>query len=377
MAAKMYFGVSGKARRVKKLYFGVSGKARRVRKGYIGVGGKARLCYTAGEVAYYGSSPDVVANAYNYPLKIASTSNGTYALFAGGSNGDSATNVVTAYNNSLVISSVGMPTVQYLMGAGHIGKYAIFAGGAAPGNTSEYYRRKVYTYDQNLTFKELSELSYSFNNPRSVSTGNHVIINYRSKAYAFNKNLTRTEITDFPSSLPYSDGSTVSGKALYPNSTDLTVYTSNLTKSVIPAEGINRTKMGYGFTNRYALFAGGIIPDTPAILQFSGLVDYYNSSLTHGSSTLMYIGADASFSPLGEYALFGYYHNYSTESGTESPQHSIVRISDELTRRDYAVPGGKIAAAGANTENFAFFVGGKKTWLGTNYSRVTEVFTVQ
>lgn len=47
MAKAVYFGVSGKARKVKAVYFGVGGKARKVKKAYIGVGGKARLFYSS------------------------------------------------------------------------------------------------------------------------------------------------------------------------------------------------------------------------------------------------------------------------------------------------------------------------------------------
>lgn len=44
---KIYTGVSGKARQVKKIYVGVSSKARKIRKAYVGVGGKARLVYSS------------------------------------------------------------------------------------------------------------------------------------------------------------------------------------------------------------------------------------------------------------------------------------------------------------------------------------------
>ncbi len=44
----MYYGVSGKARKVKNIYIGVSGKARKVKAAYYGVGGIARRIYKAG-----------------------------------------------------------------------------------------------------------------------------------------------------------------------------------------------------------------------------------------------------------------------------------------------------------------------------------------
>lgn len=47
MATGLYFGVSGKARKVNGMYIGVAGKARKVVKAYLGVDGKARLIYSA------------------------------------------------------------------------------------------------------------------------------------------------------------------------------------------------------------------------------------------------------------------------------------------------------------------------------------------
>lgn len=45
MATGLYFGVSGKARKVNGMYIGVAGKARKVVKAYLGVDGKARLIW--------------------------------------------------------------------------------------------------------------------------------------------------------------------------------------------------------------------------------------------------------------------------------------------------------------------------------------------
>lgn len=54
MSKAVYFGVSSKARKVKKIYIGIGGKARKVKKGYIGIGGKARLFFSSGaEKGFY------------------------------------------------------------------------------------------------------------------------------------------------------------------------------------------------------------------------------------------------------------------------------------------------------------------------------------
>ena len=48
MAKAVYFGVSSKARKVKKMYIGVDGVAHKIKKAYIGVNGVARLFFSSG-----------------------------------------------------------------------------------------------------------------------------------------------------------------------------------------------------------------------------------------------------------------------------------------------------------------------------------------
>lgn len=105
--AKLYIGVSSKARLVKNIYIGVNGKARKVQKAYIGVGGKARLFYSA-------STP------------FAFTYTGSYAI-----EGNLEGNFVIRFKTSgtLQITSLGMTN----------GKFDIFGvGGGSGGNGSRY-----------------------------------------------------------------------------------------------------------------------------------------------------------------------------------------------------------------------------------------------
>lgn len=66
MAKGAFFGVAGKARKVKKMYMGIAGKARKVKKAYVGIGGKARLFFSSGaESGVYLLGPDWVLHRAN------------------------------------------------------------------------------------------------------------------------------------------------------------------------------------------------------------------------------------------------------------------------------------------------------------------------
>lgn len=131
MAKGIYFGVNGKARKVKKVYIGVGGKARKVKKVYIGVNGKARLVFTSQrELIYTGNSSNgKVAGLSQAKMYLMAASVGGYALFAGGWNGNRF-NTVDAYNGALSkTTATGLSQVR-ANGAGASGKtHALFAGG--------------------------------------------------------------------------------------------------------------------------------------------------------------------------------------------------------------------------------------------------------
>ena len=126
MDQKLYVGIDGKARKVKKWHVGVDGKARKVKKGYIGVGGVARPFLSDEKLVYYGAISALSAAR----TALAGAPVGNYALFAGGNSGDSHgyKSTVDAYNSSLVRST---PTALsegrgYLAGTS-VGNYALFA----------------------------------------------------------------------------------------------------------------------------------------------------------------------------------------------------------------------------------------------------------
>ena len=88
MAKGAFFGVAGKARKVKRMYIGVAGKARKVKKAYIGIGGRARLFFSSGTSAglyfinwnvwgdktgYYAGRADPETLAIQHSVKIGIT----------------------------------------------------------------------------------------------------------------------------------------------------------------------------------------------------------------------------------------------------------------------------------------------------------------
>ena len=122
MAKKAYIGVNGKARNIKKIYLGVDGKARTVKKAYVGVGGVARPCWAGSGVAYFGAIDSLTTARYRGSSVAFPTG---YALFTGGSTNSQ----LDIYDTSLTHTIKYSGRRYWDMGATTNGTYAIFAGG--------------------------------------------------------------------------------------------------------------------------------------------------------------------------------------------------------------------------------------------------------
>lgn len=148
MAKRVYFGVGGKARKVKKIYFGVDGKARRVKKGYIGIGGVARQFFSGEPTPVYHGTATSLSQAVE---QSGYSKNDNYGLFIGGYNNNTPSgyswDVVNAYNKSLVRSipaAAPYSCTDYSVGA-QAGTYAVVFGGA--GSTAG---KKAFAYSASL-----------------------------------------------------------------------------------------------------------------------------------------------------------------------------------------------------------------------------------
>ena len=167
MAKGCYIGVNGKAHKVKKGYVGVSGKARKIKKAYIGVGGKARICWSGGELAYYGTTtPLSVARR-----SLSATSIGNYALFAGGYTRGPQSEV-DSYTSSLVMTTLGSGLRLSCsdMGATSNSNYAIFGGGNFNGPQST-----VTTFSKTLVRTIDLTLATSARGLAATSIGNYAL----------------------------------------------------------------------------------------------------------------------------------------------------------------------------------------------------------
>ena len=140
MAKGAYIGINNVAKKIKGGYIGIDGVARKITKAYVGVGGVARPCWGGGgELTYYGT----VKALSTARSKIAATSVGGYALFGGGY-GSIFSDVVDAYNSSLVRSTpTALSKARGELAATSVGDYALFGGGYI-GNDS--VTNVVYAY---------------------------------------------------------------------------------------------------------------------------------------------------------------------------------------------------------------------------------------
>lgn len=166
------------AHEIKNMYIGVGEVAHKVKKAYIGINNIARLWYVpAGEhVSYYGTTTDTLYDSIQYP---GAGHVGNYALIAGGKNSSTSqsnygSQYVTPYNSSLVSQS----RLQIYNGGGYqwvstnVGNYVIFAAG------TRIYEEVQY-YSSSLLHSSISIFDYSGSTGRSyvgvASVGNYAL----------------------------------------------------------------------------------------------------------------------------------------------------------------------------------------------------------
>lgn len=195
MAKKSYYGVDGKARKIKKWYYGVDNKARKVKKGYIGVGGVARPFIGGGTPGAYGEVTALgIARA-----ELAGASNEKYALFAGGTfNYTKRSESVEVYDSSLNKGNILSLSVARSNLCGYSSKsHAVFAGGTLTSGTSNV----VEAFDTTLNRSMLPSLSVARTTLSCASVGDCFLFaggsddsNVASNVVdAYSSTLTKTE----------------------------------------------------------------------------------------------------------------------------------------------------------------------------------------
>lgn len=175
MAKGAYVGVDGVARKIKKGYVGVDSKARKIKKAYVGVGGVARPCWGGGELSYYGTITPLSVARYS----LDAITVGGYALFGSGHTALlTATDVVDAYNDTLVRMS---PSGMELGGDYRVtttGGYAIFGGGSVSGG----YVGHAVAYSTSLVKTSVSDLSVARIGHGATTVGKYALF---GGGYAF------------------------------------------------------------------------------------------------------------------------------------------------------------------------------------------------
>lgn len=344
------------ARKVKKMYVGVNNVAHKVIKGYIGIGGIARPFFTSGATYYGQITPLSVARGEG-----AATSNANYALFGGGY-GTAYSNVVDAYNSSLVrqtATSLSSPT--YKPAATYIGQYALIGGGLIDRGSG--YTNIVNAYNNSLT-KSTKTLNNYVGTLAATSNSNYALFgggyggsslfNYQSAVSAYNSSLGLTtrslgvarELLAATSVGDYAifGGGYKSGG--YSNNTD--AFDQSLTRTTPTSLSVARAYLTATTVNNYGLFAGGNSST------YYNTIDIYDSNLIRTTPiTLSVAKSKISSTTLGEYALF------SGGATSSSSTTNIVDIFDTSLTRTTIIPSSDVGmnSFAATIGNYALIAG--------------------
>lgn len=385
------FSLSAKYERLEYVQTGVSTgvKARRVRKAYIGKNGAAKSFFSdLRTIVYRGrtntplrmrSSNNLIGN-FNLINNVAGASVGSYAIFAGGDNGQSDqynyTDSVNAYDSSLTAQNIAQLSFSNYtdkwrsgMLSGVINNKAVFAGG--------YYLYKplfskvkvircdeAISYDTSLTQTQLTDLSSAKCNCATANTTNHLIFagwvnNTNSNTTdAYDNSLTRSTITALGTARYYLAGASIGEYAIFAGGKDdstsyslVECYDSTLTKHTLENLSAIRTNFQGASFAGYAVFGGGTT-STPYI-------DRYNASLTRDttialSSSRSNTATGTLGSGMDKRLIFAGGGNNST----------VVDVFDaSFTRTSYSLSTGRTNATIVSVGNYALVAGGGSLYV--------------
>lgn len=280
MAKGIRLGVGG-IKTSKKVWVGVNGVARKVKKIFGGVSNFARLMYSAG-ITKISVSPLGTAR-----VGVCPTANSDYAIMSGGAVTNVYNSYLDAYDTSLVRTSPnnghnartseGVATPNYAF---------VFGGHFSSGGT-----KSVYVFNTNLIRQAISDMSGARQYPVGVYHGEYALIaggGYAS-VEAFNVTTLVKHSQSFGGSAGIYDSAfaTVGNYAIYAGgkngSEQIVQYTLTLTKELAFASAIllsvPRFRFGSASVGSYALFAGG--QNNSGLLDS---VDAFNSDLVRTSA---------------------------------------------------------------------------------------------
>lgn len=217
---------------------------------------------------------------------LASASNGTYALFAGGINGGTYSKKVEAYTDTLTKSDADDLTsgAMYLFG-GSAGGHMFFGGGRnSNGSVST-----VDAYDGSLTKTSIEAMSYAREGASCACAGNCAIIgggtSFGTSAMppdteAYDSYLTKISVHRLSCGRSALDAASIGGCAVFgtgygdgSSEVGIDMYDPSMTHIYMPYDGIHRAYYSAGTVGSYVLFGGGVAADGTASILDS--VDAY------------------------------------------------------------------------------------------------------
>lgn len=381
---KIYLGVNGVAKKVKKAYIGVKEEgtsyARRIKKAYLGVDNIARPVMTS-EVTYWGETTPL---SWGRPGHM-SASTEDYAFFAGG---EYAGNDCETYDKSLTRMSIdGLSYYSEFGAAASLDNTVIFAGGFDI--TNHLPVSDVERYDNSLVKTVLPEpLNHARGYISGLKVGDYAVFIGGANGISFNTTYKDIDCYDkygthtvyeLPSAAFGMSAASAGNTGLfygYSNivfalDTSMTIKTTD-DKSE-GTEGIRSKLFGAGVSlENYAVFAGGqtgsyITNSPPGALN---LVKVYDSSLTKVSQlSLLSPSTQLAGAGLGDFALFA--GGMSDESAL-----NITNCFDtSLTLKDVGnLKKARRLLKAAVVGNYALFAGGCSKESMNNAVSSTEVY---
>lgn len=334
------------ARKVVRAYISVAGIARKVKKIYRGVAGIARGIFVGGGLDYHGT-----ITSMSTPTSTgASASIGNYGIFAGGFAGSTPTNIVEAYNSSLVKSTPSvLSQARTHFGGAHVGSYALFAGGSYGSNStaSQTKYSTVDTYNTSLSKSTATALSTAKRVDMGASTGTYAI---------------------------FAGGSNGANDSRYVSYyATVNAYNSSLSRSDPTALSQGRDSMAVTTVGEYAIFAGGQYLGYAEwfganTFLWSGVVDAYNSSLTRSVPTaLATTRHNAAGASTGGYAII---------AGGNGGGQIVETYNTSLTRStapDLSGTSDRTSIRGEVLDKYAMFVGGSCSLVDIYTDKLTKL----
>ena len=385
------FSISAKYERLEYVQTGVSTglKARRVRKAYIGKNGVAKSFFSDLRTIVYGgrtNTPLRMSNSsslngmFSILNNVAGASVGSYAIFAGGDDGQSNqynyTDGVNAYDSSLTAQNIAQLSFSNYtdkwrsgMLSGVINNRAIFAGGyylykALFSKVKVLRRPEALSYNASLTQTQLTDLSSAKCNCATANTTNHLIFagwvnNTNSNTTdAYDNSLTRSTITALGTARYYLAGASIGEYAIFAGGKDdstsyslVECYDSALTKHTLENLSAIRTNFQGASFAGYAVFGGGTTA-TPYI-------DRYNASLTRDTT----IALSSSRSNTATGTLGSGMDKRLIFAGGDNKSTVVDVFDASFTRTSYSLSVGRTKATIVSVGNYALVAGGGSLYV--------------